>query len=64
MTDIEKIVKIIENNSPELATEEILLLFSVSGRSKQLIANEQDAFDRGYTKGWIEGFNSGKVDGD
>lgn len=30
MTDIEKIVKIIENYSPELAAEEILRLFSVS----------------------------------
>lgn len=29
MTGIEKIVKIIENHSPELAAEEILRLFSV-----------------------------------
>ena len=38
MTDIEKIVKIIENSSPELAAEEILLLFSVSNRRELLIA--------------------------
>lgn len=36
MTDIEKIVKIIENNSPELAAEEILRLFNVVGPSEQL----------------------------
>ena len=36
MTDIEKIVKIIENYSPELAAEEILRLFGVVGQSEQL----------------------------
>jgi flagellar biosynthesis/type III secretory pathway protein FliH len=36
----------------------------VVGRSEQLITNEKDAFDRGYTKGWTEGFNSGKLNGD
>ena len=36
----------------------------VVGRSEQLIAKEQDAFDKGYTKGWTEGFNSGKVNCD
>jgi len=36
MTDIERIVKIIENYSPELAAEEILRLFSVVWRSEQL----------------------------
>ena len=41
MTDIEKIVKIIENYSPELAAEEILRLFSVVGRSEQLLALAQ-----------------------
>lgn len=30
MTDIEKIIKIIENNSHELASEEIFCLFSVT----------------------------------
>jgi hypothetical protein len=37
MENLEKqIVRIIENNSPELAAEEILRLFSVVGRSEQL----------------------------
>ena len=36
MEQFEKIVKIIENNSPELAAEEILHLFSVVGKSAQL----------------------------
>ena len=39
MTDIETIVKIIENYSPELAAEEILRLFSVVGRSEQLVCD-------------------------
>ena len=38
MTNIERIVKIIENYSPELAAEEILLLFSVSSQRELLIA--------------------------
>ncbi len=43
MENLEKqIVRIIENNSPELAAEEILRLFSVVGRSEQLKA---DVFD-------------------
>jgi hypothetical protein len=33
-------------------------------RNELLITNEQDAFDRGYTKGWVEGFNSGKLNYD
>ena len=45
MTDIERIVKIIENYSPELAAEEILLLFSVSSRREQLIAFFDKASD-------------------
>ena len=45
MTDIEKIVKIIENYSSELAAEEILLLFSVSSRREQLIAFFEKAND-------------------
>jgi hypothetical protein len=37
MENLEKqIVRIIENNSPELAAEEILCLFSVVGQSEQL----------------------------
>lgn len=37
MENVEKqIVRIIENNSPELAAEEILRLLGVVGRSKQL----------------------------
>lgn len=37
MENLEKqIIRIIENNSPELAAEEILRLFAVSGRSEQL----------------------------
>ena len=37
MENVEKqIVKIIENNSPELAAEEILRLLGVVGRSEQL----------------------------
>ena len=45
MTDIERIVKIIENYSPELAAEEILLLFSVSSQREQLIAFFDKASD-------------------
>lgn len=38
MENLEKqIVRIIENNSPELATEEILRLFSIVGRSELLL---------------------------
>lgn len=37
MENVEKqIVRIIENNSPELAAEEILRLFGVVGQSEQL----------------------------
>ena len=43
---------------------EALSISDVVGRSEQLIANEKDAFDRGYTKGWTEGYNSGKVNDD
>jgi hypothetical protein len=46
------------------AVQQVLDLFAVVGRSEQLITNEKDAFDRGYTKGWTEGFNSGKLNGD
>lgn len=45
MTDIQRIVKIIENYSPELAAEEILLLFSVSSQREQLIAFFDKASD-------------------
>lgn len=45
MTDIQRIVKIIENYSPELAAEEILLLFSVSIQREQLIAFFDKASD-------------------
>lgn len=39
MENVEKqIVRIIENNSPELAAEEILRLLDVVGRSEQLAA--------------------------
>jgi flagellar biosynthesis/type III secretory pathway protein FliH len=44
--------------------KQLFLLFSVVRRSEQLITDEEDAFDRGYTKGWTEGFISGKADGD
>ena len=45
MTDIQRIVKIIANYSPELAAEEILLLFSVSSQREQLIAFFDKASD-------------------
>lgn len=45
MTDIQRIVKIIENYSPELAAEEILLLFSVKSQREQLIAFFDKASD-------------------
>jgi hypothetical protein len=48
MTDFKKIVKIIENNSPELAAEEILRLFSVSNRRELLIAFLDDIHSRSY----------------
>ena len=44
--------------------QKLLDLFAVSWRNEHIITNEKDAFDRGYTKGWTEGFNSGKVNGD
>ena len=44
--------------------EQALRIHDVVGQSEQLIAKEQDAFDKGYTKGWAEGFNSGMVIGD
>lgn len=47
----------------DLLIEELneqLRSYNVVGRSEQLIAKEQDAFDKGYTKGWTEGFNSGQ----
>ena len=43
---------------------ENLPISDVVGQSEQLIAKEKDSFDNGYTKGWTEGFNSGKVNGD
>ena len=43
MTDIEKIIKIIENNSPELAAEEILCLFNVVGQSEQFSCYLEDS---------------------
>jgi hypothetical protein len=47
MENIEKqIVRIIENNSPELAAEEILRLFSVVGRSEQLADFKCPPYDR------------------
>ena len=44
--------------------DEQLTIPDVVGRSEQLITKEQNAFDEGYTKGWTEGFNSGKVNDD
>jgi len=55
MKNLEKqIVRIIENNSPELAAEEILRLFSVVGQSEQL-----KAFVR-----WVKANDRHIVDGD
>jgi hypothetical protein len=59
MTDIEKIVKTIETYSPELAAEEILLLFSVSSRREQLIAFFDKATDNDIQE-CINGF-AGRV---
>lgn len=56
MENVEKqIVRIIVNNSPELAAEEILRLLGVVGQSEQLKNAEQE----GYKKGWEEGAEYG-----
>lgn len=72
---VEKGCKSMAENYPAYGIEQMLTEFAerqiklfrqcnVSGQSELLIAKEQDAFDEGYTKGWTEGFNSGKVNGD
>jgi len=60
MENIEKqIVRIIENNSPELAAEEILCLFSVVGRSEQFTFEDmRNAFDAGAWEHHIHDFDS------
>jgi hypothetical protein len=42
------------------AAYEQLRLHLVVGRSEQLADHPRTDFEKGYTKGWCEGFNSGK----
>lgn len=62
--DAEDAVQAMDEDCFIEAVNEALRLFAVVGQSELLIAKEQDVFDKGYTKGWTEGFNSGKVNGD
>lgn len=36
----------------------------LKGFAKALKLEREQSFDKGYTKGWVEGFNSGKVNDD
>ena len=59
MEQKQKVIDIINNYSPELAAEEILLLFSVSSRREQLIAFFDKASDNDIQE-CINGF-AGRV---